>query len=470
MLAALLAALLLTGAATPARAEAPALASGQAHRLEVEPADVHPTQGPAGAEVRIDVLLNLADPQVRQLLEVVRAVQTRLRDEVRVVYRLHGGRYAASPLPMRALWAAHLQERFFGLLDELLPGLQPAASTEAELERRARSLGLDLVRLRKDSSSAEVRQHIAADRRFAARFGLDSAVAGLVINGQPVSDLSPELVDEAVATAQREARELRAQGLPMARVHARLHDRHGSPEPTTTPPRRGPLASITTSTPRTSTAGDSTLALLGPLPQAERRVTISSRRRALYGLHLSMRRAGPDTSQAPRRGPARAKVKLVVFADFVSDDSVKLSTTLRRALGEFGGRVQLHFLHYPGYIQRSIAFRAAEVAAAAHAQGCFWGLHDRLYGARQKRGKLVDLPPDFVQGLEKLAQRSGCNARKLTAELASGAPKRRLYSDLAQARNVPLWRSPAVLVNGRPVGVPDLAMLRKVIREELKTR
>src|SRR5207247_370014 len=93
----LLAVLLLAGAAPPAGAEGPALASGQAHRVEVEPADVHPVQGPAGAEVRIDVLLNLADPQVRQLLEVVRGVQTRLRGEVRVVYRLHGGRYGASP-------------------------------------------------------------------------------------------------------------------------------------------------------------------------------------------------------------------------------------------------------------------------------------------------------------------------------------------------------------------------------------
>lgn len=446
------------------------LPSGQVHDVTTLPAPVHPTEGPAFAEVRVNLLLNVTDPQARNLVELAHRLRTRLGGEALLVYRLHGGRHGSTPLAMRALWAAHRQGRFFALLEEMMPGLQPFPSSEKEVDWRVRNVGLDLAPLQKDSFAPEVRQQLSEDWRFATRFGLDDAEQGLVINGQVVREVSSELVDEAVAVAQREARELVAGGLvPMSRVHARLLARHGRPDPElTVAPSRPPLGVLAPAASRSATAADSTLALLGPLPVAT--LAPSPRPRHHGAATWALRRHAPDISSAPRRGPARAKVDLVVFADFVGDDSVRLAGTTRRVLAEFGGRVQMHFMHYPGYLRRSVAFRAAEVAIAAHAQGCFWGFYDRLYAARQRRGKLVDLPGDFASGLEKLAQRSGCRAQKLTRELASGSPRRRLYADLAQAGSVPVWRSPAVLVNGRMLGSPDYKVLRNVVKDELKRR
>jgi predicted DsbA family dithiol-disulfide isomerase len=456
------------------------LVTGQAHQLRVGGIAVHPTEGPAFAEVRVDILLNIVDDQARNLVDAARQLRARQRGEALLVYRLHGGRHNSTPLAMRALWAAHEQGRFFPLLDELMPGLQPFASSEVEVERRARAVGLDLVRVRKDSLSPEVRERLAADRRFAARFGADDAPYALVINGRVVRELLPEVIDEAVAAAQREARELQAQArarspgapLPMTQIHARLLDRHGKSDASEglSTTLRLPLGDFARARTRTSTAAnDSTLALLGPLPQPTSTPSPSRRRLHIFG-HSGFRRSTPDTSQAAHRGPSRAKVKLIVFADFVSDDAARLSQSIRRLMGEFGGRVQLSFLHYPGYLRRSVAFRAAEVAIAAQAQGCFWNVNDRIYAARWKRGKLAPLPADFDKNLEKLAQRAGCNARKLTAELSTGAPRRRLYADLAQAGSVPLWRSPAVLINGRMISTTDHSTLRNIVREELKRK
>ncbi len=80
----------------------------------------------------------------------------------------------------------------------------------------------------------------------------------------------------------------------------------------------------------------------------------------------------------PARGPSNAKITLVEFSDFQCPYCAKAVVSLYSLMAKHPADIRLVFKQFP-LDTHSQAALAAEAALAAHAQGKFWPMHDKLY-------------------------------------------------------------------------------------------
>jgi len=104
----------------------------------------------------------------------------------------------------------------------------------------------------------------------------------------------------------------------------------------------------------------------------------------------------------------------------------------------------------------------AEAAWAAHMQGKFWEMHDKLF-ANQQAQERTDL--------EKYAQDIGLNMTKFKQALDQGLYKDRVDQDAALGNKVGANGTPTFFINGtKLVGAQSVDAFKKVIDEELKKK
>jgi protein-disulfide isomerase len=83
------------------------------------------------------------------------------------------------------------------------------------------------------------------------------------------------------------------------------------------------------------------------------------------------------------KGPATAPVTLVEYGDYECPYCGLAYVVLKEVEQQLGDRVRFVFRHFPLTNAHPHAFRAAEAAEAAGAQGRFWPMHDTLYEHQQ---------------------------------------------------------------------------------------
>ncbi len=104
---------------------------------------------------------------------------------------------------------------------------------------------------------------------------------------------------------------------------------------------------------------------------------------------------------------------------------------------------------------------AAHAAAeAAHLQGKFWEMHDKIF-ANQK-----DLSPEtFVRYAEEI----GLDVEKFKKDMASAAVKKRIDEHVARASKVGVTGTPSFFINGRFLsGAQPFGAFKRIIDEELE--
>jgi protein-disulfide isomerase len=84
------------------------------------------------------------------------------------------------------------------------------------------------------------------------------------------------------------------------------------------------------------------------------------------------------SEQDHRRGAPAAEIVLTVFGDYECPNSGRLWRVIRE-LRASNDNVQDVFRHFPLTAVHPHAFAAAQAAEAAHDQGVFWPMHDRLF-------------------------------------------------------------------------------------------
>ncbi len=101
---------------------------------------------------------------------------------------------------------------------------------------------------------------------------------------------------------------------------------------------------------------------------------------------------GPVTEDDWRWGPREAPIVLIEYSDYQCARCAELHELLREILSSYGDRVMLVHRHYLLRHSHPQAQAAAEAAEAAGAQGKFWEMHHRLFGAQQRleREQLVE--------------------------------------------------------------------------------
>ncbi|HET6304347.1 MAG TPA: thioredoxin domain-containing protein, partial [Myxococcota bacterium] len=104
------------------------------------------------------------------------------------------------------------------------------------------------------------------------------------------------------------------------------------------------------------------------------------------GGRAEARPARPDPAErhevaldgAPVRGPESAKVTIVEFADFQCPFCTRVNSTLTQIREQYPKDVKLVFKHLPLRIHPQ-APGAHAAAEAAHRQGKFWEMHDKIF-------------------------------------------------------------------------------------------
>lgn len=104
---------------------------------------------------------------------------------------------------------------------------------------------------------------------------------------------------------------------------------------------------------------------------------------------------------------------------------------------------------------------AAEASLAAHAQGKFWPMHDKMY---------ANFRAISQEKIFEWAKEIGLDLVRLTADLKSGKYKAAVEKELAQGEKAGVLGTPTLFVNGKHYnGTLDAAALEQVLQGELKT-
>jgi len=165
-----------------------------------------------------------------------------------------------------------------------------------------------------------------------------------------------------------------------------------------------------------------------------------------------------EVGDAPIRGDKDAKLTIVEFSDFQCPFCSRVNPTLLQILQTYGGKVRVAFKHMPlGIHPDSPAAHAA--AEAAHRQGKFWEMHDKIF-ANQR-----ELKPEKFR---EYAKEIGLDLAKFEKDVASPDMKTRIDADSQQASKLGVSGTPAFFINGRYFsGAQPFESFKKMIDEEL---
>ncbi len=175
---------------------------------------------------------------------------------------------------------------------------------------------------------------------------------------------------------------------------------------------------------------------------------------------------GPDPSRryevktdgAPTRGADDAKVTIVELSDFQCPFCSRVKPTLKQLLGDYPDEVQIIFKHLPlDFHTKAPAAHAA--AEAAHKQGKFWEMHDKIFSNQAEMG-----PEKY----EEYAAEIGLDIEQFKKDAASAAIKQRVDDDKKEAASLGVTGTPSFFINGRYLsGAQPAEAFKRVIDEEL---
>jgi len=166
-----------------------------------------------------------------------------------------------------------------------------------------------------------------------------------------------------------------------------------------------------------------------------------------------------DVTNNPVRGPRDAKVEIVEFSDFQCPFCHELQAVLDQVLKAFPKEVKLVFKQYPLNIHQ-YARQAAVASMAAHAQGKFWQLHDKLF---QNPNLITE------ENIKRWAREVGLNMADFEKAMQSGALETQVQKDMADGATAGVLGTPTLFVNGKRVHDRSFEGFKKAILEELAT-
>ena len=397
-------------AAAPSAA-APAARPANTAVLKV-PVDGSPVAGSADALVTLVEFSDYQCPFCTRAHGTVQQLQKDYGSKLRVVMKQNPLSFhpRARPAALAAL-AAGNQGKYWQYHDELFANQK--ALDDADLEKYAKEVGLDVARWKRDLADPKLAEVINRDQALAQKLGA-SGTPAFFINGRFLSGAQPidnfkAIINEELAKAEA----LVKAGTRPSDVYATLMAK----------------------------AGEAPAAAPGAAPAAEpavRKVSI------------------PD--YAPVKGAKAAKVTIVAWSDFECPFCGRVNPTLKQVEDTYGKDVRVVFRHQPLPFHQN-AKLAAEASMAAHEQGKFWEYHDKLFLNQRALDRA---------SLERYAQELKLDTAKFKAALDSGKFRSRVDQDVRDGQAVGANGTPTFYINGRQlVGAVPFVSFKQIIDEEI---
>jgi protein-disulfide isomerase len=370
------------------------------------PLEESPSQGSADALVTMVEFTDFQCPFCARANATVKQIQEEYGNKLRLVVKQH-------PLPIHprakpaaiAALAAHNQGKFWQYHDKLFANQKTL--DDASLETFAKEVGLDIKRWKKDLADPKLAAIVDRDEKLALSLGA-GGTPGFFVNGRFFSGAQPIEVFRAVIDEElRKAQMMVNEGMKPSEIYASVlaHGVSAPPAP--------------------------------PEPPAQK----------------------VDVGSAPAKGDSGAPVTLVAFSDFECPFCSRAANTVKQLEEEYKGKLRVAFKHQP-LARHPNAKIAAVASMAAHEQGKFWEMHDKLFANQTA----LDRP-----ALEKYAQELGLDMGKFKAALDSTKYDEYIAQDSEQGSQLGASGTPTFFINGRQiVGAKPPEVFRRMIDEELK--
>lgn len=166
-----------------------------------------------------------------------------------------------------------------------------------------------------------------------------------------------------------------------------------------------------------------------------------------------------DLVNAPARGPANAKVNLVVYSDFQCPFCRKAMKTVDELSLAYPRDLRVVFKQRPLPFHEHAAL-AAKAALVAQKEGKFWEFEKAVFASRTELDQ---------EELEHIAEDVGMNVERFRTALASPELDVALERELAEAERVGAKGTPTFLVNGKRIpGAQPYEVFADAIEEALR--
>ncbi len=390
---------------------------GERVRVTYDP-EKDPNKGAAQPLVTIVEFSDFQCPYCSRLAKTLDEVAAAYPEDVRLVFKQF-------PLPMhkdamlgaQAALAAGNQGKYWEMHDKLFANQR--AMSRADIEKYAQEIGLDMAKFKKDLEDEATKKKVQEDMAQGKKFGVRSTptffVNGKMQRGALPADAIKKMIDEEKKAVQA----LLDAGAKREEVYARIM----------------------------KAAKDQAAAAPDSKPQQRPGQPDPSKNYAV-----------PTGEGRPTWGKDTAVVTIVEFSDFQCPFCNRVNPTLKQIKENFADDVRFVFRQLPLPFHKQ-AKPAAKAALAAHKQGKFWEMHDKLF-ANQK-----ELTPE---NFKKWAGEIGLDVAQFEKDLNDPALDKLLSEDMKDANKWGARGTPAFFVNGRFVsGAQPYPNFEKVIKEEI---
>ena len=141
------------------------------------------------------------------------------------------------------------------------------------------------------------------------------------------------------------------------------------------------------------------------------------------------------------KGKATAPITLVEFTDYQCPDCQRAQPIIEAMATKYGDNLRIVIRNFP-LSKHNNAFKAAEAAEAARAQGKYWEYVAILF---QNQNALS------IDNLKTYATKVGIDRKAFDAALDSGQYFEKVQTDLMDGQKIGVGGTPSVYINGRPV-------------------
>ena len=171
---------------------------------------------------------------------------------------------------------------------------------------------------------------------------------------------------------------------------------------------------------------------------------LSDRLRSGARVQLLLKEPAPpvlsvSAANGPTRGDANSAVTIVEFTDFQCSACGAMYPVMEDVLKSYGTRVRFVIRDFPLTTLHPNAFRAAQAASAANAQGKFWEYIDILFRNQST------LDPD---SLKKYATQVGLDRKRFDLEFESGKYDGEIRHDIEDGEMYGVEGTPTIFING----------------------
>ncbi len=157
---------------------------------------------------------------------------------------------------------------------------------------------------------------------------------------------------------------------------------------------------------------------------------------------------------SPTLGPADAPVTLVEFSDFECPFCSRAVPTIKQLLSENPGKIRVVFKHLPLPMHKNAKI-AAQASLAAHQQGKFWPMHDKIF---------ANFRAISADSLELWAKELGLDLKRFKRDLQSPEIVAQVEEDLKLAGRIGARSTPTFYMNGAQIrGALPIEQWRKFL-------